>query len=154
VLTLSNGGPLPHVNSLEYLAAAVKRQAAWHVLGPVAGDTLDEDEPGYQPFRPLALGSPLEAVLAEAGVDVARLPVPGLTPSAFIVVGPGYFDPDGYYCDNREDPGPLHAVGQPQYSVSVIARDVDAFVRGQPLVPKCETPAYLPWMQATLRASE
>jgi hypothetical protein len=32
------------VTSLEYLAAAVKREAAWHILGPVPGDILDEEE--------------------------------------------------------------------------------------------------------------
>jgi hypothetical protein len=69
-------------------------------------------------------------------------------------VGQGYFDLDGYYCYNREDPGPVYAVGQPQYGASVVDRDFDAFIRGQLLVPQCETPAFLARMQATLRASE
>jgi hypothetical protein len=150
VLALSNGGSLPYVNSLEYLAA-VAREAAWHLLGPLPGDTLDEDEPAYRPTQPLVLGTPLDGLLAGVGVDVARFPAPGLRPSAFIVIGLGYFDLHGVYCYHREDPGPVYAVGQPQYGAYVVARDFDAFIRGQELFTMCETPAFLARLQAALR---
>ena len=153
VLALSNGGSLPYVNSLEYLAAAVAREAAWHVLGPLPGDTLDEDQPTYRPDRPLVLGMPLDGLLAGVGVDVARFPAPDLRPGAFIVMGLGYFDLHGFYCYNREDPGPVYGVGQPQYGAYVVARDFDTFIRDQVLFTICEAPAFLARMRATLRAS-
>jgi hypothetical protein len=154
VLTLSNGGSLPYVNSLECLAAAIMREAAWPVLGPLPGDTLDEDEPAYRPYRPLVLGTPLDGLLAGVGVDGTRFPAPGLSPSAFIVMGLGYFDLDGFYCYHREDPGPVYGVGQPQYGAYVVDGDFEAFIQGQVLFTMCETPAFLARMQAALRASE
>jgi hypothetical protein len=153
VLALSNGGSLPYVNSLECLAAAVVREAAWPVLGPLPGDTQDDDEPPYRPSQPLVLGTPLDGLLAGVGVDVARFPAPGLRPSTFIVIGLGYFDMDGFYCYSREDPGPVYAVGQPQYGAYVVDRDFDVFIRGQELFTMCETPAFLARMQAALRPS-
>jgi hypothetical protein len=154
VLSLSNGGSLPYVNSLEYLAAAVPRESAWHLLGPLPGDSFDEDQPTYRPDRPLILGTPLDGLLTGVGVDVARFPAPGLKVGAFIVMGLGYFDLDGIYCYNREDPWPVYGVGQAQYGAYVVARDFDEFIRRQVLFTMCETPAFLAQMQATLHAPE
>jgi hypothetical protein len=154
VLTLSNGGSLPYANSLEYFAAAIDREPAWQVLGPVPGDTLNDEEPTYRPFPAFVLGTPLDGLLVEVGIDPARFPELGLDPSAFIVMGLGYFDADGVYCYHRQDPGPIYAVGQPQYGIYVVARDFEDFICRQMLIPDCEMPTFLVRMQTALRSLE
>jgi hypothetical protein len=141
-LTLSNGGSLPYVKSLECFAAAVARESAWHVLGPLPGDTLNEDEPAYKPFKPLILGEPLGALLTNAGIDIQRYRSPGVKIESFIVMGLGYFDTDGFFCYSREDPGPIYAVGTEEYGTYKLARDFDTFLRNHVLFPMCETPAF------------
>jgi hypothetical protein len=46
----------------------------------------------------------------------------------------GFFDADGLYCCDRDDLGPINAVGQPQHGVYVVAPDFVKFVSDQWLI--------------------
>lgn len=153
ILNYSNGGSLPYANSIEWFAAAVAREAAWHVLGPVPGDMLNENDPVYRPRPPLILGTSLDRQLAEVGIDIARFP-PGPRFDSFIVMGQGFFDVDGFYCYCREDPGPIYAVCQPDHGVYAVADDFDTFIRGQTLDSMCEEPSFLAQLQVILHSGE
>jgi hypothetical protein len=145
------------MRTLQYLAAAVKREAAGHVLGPMPGDILDKEEPAYQPFRPLVLGTPLERLLSEAGVDVGRYPAPGFGPSAFIVVGLGYPISMATTATTARTQGHCTLWASPNSRPRRRLRRRPRLRRLHPRPaarPQCETPAFLAWMQATLRAAE
>ncbi len=61
ILSLSNGGSLPYVNSIQYLAAALPRESEWTWLvePPQShADTFDRSA-GLGPFRPVILGESL-----------------------------------------------------------------------------------------------
>jgi hypothetical protein len=134
VLTLSNGGTLPYVNSMDYFAAALPREQEWNVLQLPPGIEDINDDPGLLPQKPLLLGKPFAETLLSVGIDPACFRVPDFDPASFIVMACGFFDADGFYCYHRADFGPIHAVGQPQYGVYVVAPDFEAFLRDQWLI--------------------
>jgi len=134
VLTLSNGGTLPYVNSMDYFAAAVPREREWNVLQLPPGVDDINDDPGLLPQKPLLLGKPFAETLLSVGIDPARFRVPDFDPAHFIVMACGFFDADGFYCYHRDDFGPIYAVGQPQYGVYVVAPDFETFSSDQWLI--------------------
>jgi len=134
VLTLSNGGTLPYVNSMDYFAAAVPREREWNVLQLPPGVDDINDDPGLLPQKPLLLGKPFAETLLSVGIDPARFRVPDFDPAHFIVMACGFFDADGFYCYHRDDFGPIYAVGQPQYGVYVVAPDFETFISDQWLI--------------------
>ncbi len=134
VLTLSNGGTLPYVNSMDYFAAAVPREREWNVLQLPPGVEDINDDPGLLPQKPLLLGKPFAEILLSVGIDPARFRVPDFDPANFIVMACGFFDADGFNCYHRDDFGPIYAVGQPQYGVYVVAPDFETFISDQWLI--------------------
>lgn len=134
VLTFSNGGTLPYVNSMDYFAAAVPREQEWNVLQLPPGVEDIGDDPGLQPQEPLLLGEPFDKTLISVGIEPTRFRVPDFDPANFIVMACGFFDADGFYCYRRDDFGPIYAIGQPQHGVYVVAPDFETFICDQWLV--------------------
>jgi hypothetical protein len=80
VLTLSNGGTLPYVNSMDYFAAAVPREREWNVLQLPPGVEDIDDDPALQPQEPLLLGEPFDKTLISVGIEPTRFRAPDFDP--------------------------------------------------------------------------
>ncbi len=134
LLSLSNGGTLPLVNSLVIIATATTREREWRWLvapEPDPRPTLDQGA-GYGPFKPVLMGQP------NAG-SLSPVAVPRLALESFIVIATGY--DSQFFGYTRTAPARIDVVAD--YGRAEIAVDFGSFLGKQKLTEECTTNAFL-----------
>lgn len=143
MLALANGGSLPMVNSLCFLAAGLSKEQEWQLLVSQATPAgLPAEQAGaYGPFRPLQLGQSLEASFSPRVRQTLDL-------GNFIVIASGF---DGeFYGYTRTHASRIEVVS-PDFGRGEVAPDFEAFMRQQVLFPQCEnSPEFLTFLRRAM----
>jgi hypothetical protein len=147
LLQLSNGGTLPYMNWISWLAAAVAREREWRIAGPFVASDEEVHVINVRQQRPIApsvLGAPLEEVFA--GDDVSVIPLDDFLPFAGGFGGEVW----GYV---RGTPGRIDMVFPP-FGRNIDAHSFEDFLLWQPLYDECAEPHFRAAVRAALERAE
>lgn len=144
LMTLTNGGTLPWVNSLDRLAAAVPREREWRWTGPLPpqseSSTFDAGT-ADGPFTPLILGDSIADCYDPA--FTRRLDL-----ESFIVIASGF---DGeFFGYVREEPARVDFVSQDS-GRGTAAPTFDQFISRQSMSLLCRTPEFIDRVRISVR---
>lgn len=142
LLRLSNGGTIPFVISLDFVAAAVEREQEWRWLvsppPPLPGVATVDQGAGYGPFKPLILGQSIADRYDSR--TAGRLDL-----DTFIVFASGY---DGeFFGYSRDDLLRIDVVSQ-DFGRGAVALDFETFIGNLLLTDKCSSPAFIEHVRA------
>jgi hypothetical protein len=140
LLRSSNGGTIPFVISVGFVAAAIAREREWrwHVPPPPADRPTVDQGAGDGPFTPLILGESLAGSFDSRTLKTLDL-------DTFIVLAAG--DNGEFYGYARGDPDRMDVVSQ-DFGRDVEASDFETFIRSQLLATECESTGFIKRVRA------